>query len=105
VAFFARLRDGFAAALLAGAWSFFVVLALVALAAGGVVFLAVEVLFVARFEDADPLVEFAADRFAPALAGALVAVRFTGSSVDGLALVAATYTPSVGLTSGALGRA
>jgi hypothetical protein len=34
----------------------------------------------------------------------LVAVRFTGSSVAGLVLVAATYTPSVGFTSGGSGH-
>jgi hypothetical protein len=34
-----------------------------------------------------------------------VAVRFTGSSVAGLAFVAATNTPSVGLTSGGSGHA
>jgi hypothetical protein len=37
------------------------------------------------------LATFAAGR----LAGDFVAVRFTGSSVAGLVLVAATYTPSV----------
>jgi hypothetical protein len=46
--------------------------------------------FVARRVVAEPLADLAADRFAPALAGALVAVRFTGSSVADLALVAAT---------------
>jgi hypothetical protein len=41
---------------------------------------------------AEPLADFAADAF---LAGALVAVRFTGSSVAGRAFVAATYTLSI----------
>jgi hypothetical protein len=50
----------------------------------------------------EPLADLAADPFAPA-AGDLAAVRFTGSSVADRALVAATKTPSVGLTSGALG--
>jgi hypothetical protein len=46
---------------------------------------------VARFTGADPL----ADLAAVFLAGVLVAVRFTGSSVAGLAFVAATYTLSI----------
>ena len=46
---------------------------------------------VARFAGADPL----ADLAAVFLAGVLVAVRFTGSSVAGLAFVAATYTLSI----------
>ena len=50
------------------------------------------VVLVARLAGADPLALFAADAF---LAGVLVAVRFTGSSVAGLAFVAATYTLSV----------
>lgn len=56
---------------------------------------------VARFAGGEPLADFAAVRLAPVLApdaeaaGDLVAVRFTGSSVAVLALVAATYTPSV----------
>ena len=49
------------------------------------------VVLVARLAGADPLALFAADAF---LAGVLVAVRFTGSSVAGLAFVAATYTLS-----------
>jgi hypothetical protein len=40
---------------------------------------------------ADPFAGFAAEAF---LAGVLVAVRFTGSSVAGRAFVAATYTLS-----------
>src|SRR5262249_23324654 len=62
---------------------------------------------VARFAGAEPLADFAVVRLAPALAGDpgdFVAVRFTGSSVAGLALVGATYTPSVGLTSGGSGH-
>jgi hypothetical protein len=55
---------------------------------------------VARLAGAVPLAAFAAGR----LAGALVAVRFTGSSVAGLVFVAATYTPSVGLTFGGFGH-
>jgi hypothetical protein len=47
---------------------------------------------VARFAGADPLADFAAGAF---LAGVLVAVRFTGSSVAGRAFVAATYTLSI----------
>jgi uncharacterized membrane protein YoaK (UPF0700 family) len=47
---------------------------------------------VARFAGADPLADFATWVF---LAGVLVAVRFTGSSVAGLAFVAATYTLSI----------
>jgi hypothetical protein len=39
---------------------------------------------------AAPLLAFAGERFAGALAGDLAAVRFTGSSVAGRALVAAT---------------
>jgi hypothetical protein len=35
---------------------------------------------------------------------AFAAPRFTGSAVAGLALVAATYTPSVGLTFGGFGH-
>jgi hypothetical protein len=55
---------------------------------------------VARFARADPLADFAAavpdSRLAAVfLAGALVAVRFTGSSVAGRAFVAATYTLSI----------
>jgi hypothetical protein len=55
---------------------------------------------VARFAGADPLADFAAAvpdaRLAGVLlAGVLVAVRFTGSSVAGLAFVAATYTLSI----------
>jgi hypothetical protein len=56
---------------------------------------------VARFAWADPLADFAAPagfaaRAAEAfLAGVLVAVRFTGSSVAGRAFVAATYTLSI----------
>jgi hypothetical protein len=46
---------------------------------------------VTRFTGADPL----ADLAAVFLAGVLVAVRFTGSSVAGLAFVAATYTLSI----------
>ena len=46
---------------------------------------------VARFAGAEPL----ADLAAVFLAGVLVAVRFTGSSVAGLAFVAATYTLSI----------
>jgi hypothetical protein len=45
----------------------------------------------ARFAGADPLAVFVAEAF---LAGVLVAVCFTGSSVAGLAFVAATYTLS-----------
>jgi hypothetical protein len=48
--------------------------------------------FVTRFAGADPLADFAAGAF---LAGVLVAVRFTGSSVAGRAFVAATYTLSI----------
>jgi hypothetical protein len=58
---------------------------------------------VARFAGAEPLTAFAADR----LEGDdedFVAVRFTRSSVAGLALVAATYTPSVGRTFGGSGH-
>ena len=50
------------------------------------------VLLAARFAGADPLADFAAEAF---LAGVLVAVRFTGSSVAGRAFVAATYTLSI----------
>jgi hypothetical protein len=55
---------------------------------------------VARFAGADPLAVFAAalpdSRLAADfLAGVLVAVRFTGSSVAGRAFVAATYTLSI----------
>jgi hypothetical protein len=55
---------------------------------------------VARFPGAEPLAGFAAPagfaaRAAVFLAGVLVAVRFTGSSVAGRAFVAATYTLSV----------
>ena len=50
------------------------------------------VVLVARFAGADPLADFAAGAF---LAGVLVAVRFTGSSVAGRAFVAATYTLSI----------
>jgi hypothetical protein len=50
------------------------------------------VALVARFAGAEPLADFAAGAF---LAGVLVAVRFTGSSVTGRAFVAATYTLSV----------
>jgi hypothetical protein len=50
------------------------------------------VALVARFAGADPLADFAAGAF---LAGVLVAVRFTGSSVAGRAFVAATYTLSI----------
>jgi hypothetical protein len=58
------------------------------------------VLFVARFAGGDPLAGFAATLSdsrlaADFLAGALVAVRFTGSSVAGRAFVAATYTLSI----------
>ena len=41
---------------------------------------------------ADPFADLVGDAF---LAGVLVAVRFTGSSVAGLAFVAATYSLSV----------
>ena len=55
---------------------------------------------VARFPEAEPLADFAAPaglaaRAVVFLAGVLVAVRFTGSSVAGRAFVAATYTLSV----------
>jgi hypothetical protein len=55
---------------------------------------------VARFPGAEPLADFVAPagfaaRAAVFLAGVLVAVRFTGSSVAGRAFVAATYTLSV----------
>jgi hypothetical protein len=45
------------------------------------------------------LAAFAAGRLAGD-DGDFVAVRFTGASVAGLAFVAATYTPSFGLTFG-----
>jgi hypothetical protein len=45
---------------------------------------------VARLVVVEPLADLAADPFAPAVAGDLAAVRFTGSSVAGRALVAAT---------------
>jgi hypothetical protein len=45
---------------------------------------------VARRVVAEPLADLAADPFAPAVAGDLAAVRFTGSAVAGRALVAAT---------------
>jgi hypothetical protein len=52
------------------------------------------VVLVARFAGAaEPLADLAAARLGPALAGdaaAFAAVRFTGSSVAGLALIAAT---------------
>src|ERR1700730_16691618 len=57
----------------------------------------------ARFAGAAPLAAFAGDRLAGD-DGDFVAVRFTGSSVAGLALVAATYTPSVGRTFGGFGH-
>jgi len=66
-------------------------------------FVARDAVLVARFAGTEPLAAFAADR----LAGDdkdFVALRFTGSSVAGLVLVAATYTPSVGLTSGGFGH-
>jgi hypothetical protein len=50
------------------------------------------VVLAARFAAADPLAGFAAEAF---VAGVLVAVRFTGSSVAGRAFVAATYTLSI----------
>jgi hypothetical protein len=62
-----------------------------------------DAVLVARFAGAEPLAAFAADRLAGD-AGDFVAVRFTGSSVAGLVLVAATYTPSVGFTSGWFGH-
>jgi hypothetical protein len=68
-----------------------------ALVAGGAAAL------VARFAGAAPLAAFAADRLAGEDA-AFAAPRFTGSTVAGLALVAATYTPSVGLTFGGFGH-
>jgi hypothetical protein len=46
--------------------------------------------FVARLVVLAPLVDLAADPFATAVAGDLAAVRFTGFSVAGRALVAAT---------------
>jgi hypothetical protein len=58
------------------------------------------VVFAARLTGADPLADFAAPAECPAfaggafLAGVLVALRFTGSSVAGRAFVAATYTLS-----------
>jgi hypothetical protein len=80
----------------------FFVAPVVAVASGGplVDLLARDAVLVARFAGAEPLAAFAADR----LPGDLVAVRFTGLSVAGLVLVAATYTPSVGLTSGGFGH-
>jgi hypothetical protein len=63
------------------------------------------VVLVAFLAGAAPLVDFAADRFAGALAGVLVAVRFVGLLVAGFALVAATSTPSVALTFGSPGHA
>jgi hypothetical protein len=54
----------------------------------------------ARLAGAEPLAALAAGFFA----GVLVAVRFTGSSVAGLALVAATYTLSIVLAVGGRGR-
>ena len=57
----------------------------------------------AFFAGAAPLAAFAADRLAGDDA-AFAAPRFTGSAVAGLALVAATYTPSVGLTFGGFGH-
>ncbi|GFH02723.1 hypothetical protein MHIP_32060 [Mycolicibacterium hippocampi] len=48
--------------------------------------------FAAFLAGADPFADFAGAAF---LAGVLAAVRFTGSSVAGLAFVAATYTLSV----------
>jgi hypothetical protein len=58
------------------------------------------VVLLARFAGAEPLADFAAAlpdaRLAAVfLAGVLVAVRFTGSSVAGRAFVAATYTLSI----------
>jgi hypothetical protein len=47
--------------------------------------------FAARLAGAAPLADFAG----AFLAGVLVAVRFTGSSVAGRAFVAATYTLSI----------
>jgi hypothetical protein len=67
--------------------------AVVAFARSLVATLAVtRVLLAARLAAADPLADLAADeRFA----GVLVAVRFAGSTVAGVAFVAATYTLSV----------
>jgi hypothetical protein len=60
-------------------------------ASAAVVFAVALVALPARFAGAEPFPAFAA----VFLAGVLVAVRFTGSSVAGLAFVAATYTLSV----------
>ena len=62
-----------------------------------------DAVLVARLAGAEPLVALAADGLAED-DGDFVAVRFTGSSVAGLALVAATYTPSIGLTFGGSGH-
>jgi hypothetical protein len=58
-------------------------------------------LLTAFLAGAEPLAALAAEAF---FAGVLVAVRFTGSSVAGLAFVAATYTLSVVRFRRALGR-
>ena len=59
----------------------------------------------ARLAGAEPLAACLVGPAGAFLAGVLVAVRFTGWSVAGLALVAATYTLSVVLGSGGRGRA
>ena len=72
---------------------------------GGVLVARGGAVLVARLAGADPLAALAAGAELGVDDGDLAAVRFTGSSVAGLALVAATYTPSVGLTSGGYGHA
>src|SRR5258705_4125898 len=96
VAFFARPRVAGASAALAGR-DLAAVAAFAGLAAVRAFVVVPDsdfaaVVLVARFAGADPLADFAAGAF---LAGVLVAVRFTGSSVAGRAFVAATYTLSI----------
>jgi hypothetical protein len=99
VAFFARRRAGsaLAAALLVAvralgavsvpALADFAGAFVARVAAFGVAFAAV---LLGRFVVVEPLADLADDRFAPAVAWDLAAVRFTGSSVADRALVAAT---------------
>jgi hypothetical protein len=96
VAFFARLPVAGSSAPLG-----FEARDLVAAALAGLSLVPLAVVLLARLAGAVPFADFAAPAGFPAfageafLAGALVAVRFTGSSVAGRAFVAATYTLSV----------